>query len=130
MAAEEFYLPRQWEQLALPMLAGGMAGFCPGTFQLPGHTGALRKGLSTEKGDSHPIVLRRRRARTESGEGQSMEKKMREVKGDLPGKELREPASSWAVSVCCSYVGCRVEKNKLQPGGGRLGSVFKNSGCG
>lgn len=48
-----------------------------------------------------------------------MGKKVREMKGDLPGKELREPGSSWAVPVCCSYVGCRVEKKNLQPGGGR-----------
>lgn len=39
-----------------------------------------------------------------------MGKKMWEVKGDLPGKELREPGRSWVVSVYCSYVGCRVEK--------------------
>lgn len=45
-----------------------------------------------------------------------MGKKMRGVKGDLPGEELRELR---VASVCRSYVGCRVEKKNLQPGGGR-----------
>lgn len=89
----------------------------PHSSHFPGLPGALRKGIPSEKGGSHPILLPRRRAGTELGEGQSMGKKMWEVKGDLPGKELREPGRSWVVSVYCSYVGCRVEN--LQPGGGR-----------
>jgi len=93
----------------------------PGHFTSQSHIfldsqGLVGKGCPPARGAATPLCLLRRRAKTVP---LAVGKKMRGVKGDVPEKELREPESSRAASVCSSYVGCRVEKKNLQSGGGR-----------
>lgn len=114
---EEFHLPGGWGQPALPSPAGG-SRISPRMFQLPGHIsrifldsqGLLGNSCPLRRGAGTPLYLLRRRARIVPF---AMGKKMRWAKEELPGKELRDLGSSQAVSVCCNYVGCRVEKKNL-----------------